>query len=196
MTINSSRWMRTTVRRVSVTGREIDAEVDGVVDDGFENLAVVGALDVDRNVGILLFEVGKNVRQDVQAGAFVRADDDFAAGNALHLGDGDQHGLAGVERFLDIFLERLAGGGERDLAAGAVEQLGADFFLQAANLGRNGGLGAETLLRRARERGVPRHFEKRFELVEVHKSSFQLSALSRQPAATRISQVPDANRGR
>src|SRR3954468_13516094 len=75
-----------------------DSEVHRVVDDGFENAGVVGALDVYRDVGILLLEVGKNVRQDVEAGAFVGADDNFAAGNTFHLGDRYQHGLAGVER--------------------------------------------------------------------------------------------------
>ena len=161
-------------------GKGNHAEVDRVVDDGFENLAVVGALDVYRDIGILLFEVGKNIGQDVQAGALVRTHNDFAAGHALHLGNGDEHRLAGVESVLDIFLKGLARGGERYLAAGAVEQFGADFFLQPANLRRNGRLSAETLLRRARERRVPRHFEERFELVEVHKEALsrQLSAVS------------------
>ncbi len=162
-------------------GKGDDAEVDGVVDDGFENLAVVGALDVHRDVGILLFEVGKNVGQDVEAGAFVGADDDFAARDALHFGDGDQHGFAGVEGVFDVFLEGLAGRSEGNFAAGAVKQFGADFFLQAADLRGNCWLGAETFLRGARERGVPGHFEECFELVEIHKAAFsyQLSAVSR-----------------
>ena len=166
-----------------VDGKGNDAEIDRVIDDRFENLGVVGALDIHRHIGILLFEVCKNVGQDVQAGAFVGADDDFAAGNALHLGNGDHHGLAGVQRLFHVLQKSLAGGGERDFAAGTVEQLGADFFLDAANLRRNRRLGAETLLRRPRERGVPRHFEKGFELVEVHWSS-QFSALSYQPVHT------------
>ncbi len=107
----------------------------------------------------------------MQAGAFVRSYDDFAARHALHLGNRDQHGLAGVESFLDILLEGFATRGQRDFAAGAVEQLGSDFLFQRANLRRNGGLGAETLLRRARERSVPRHFEEGFELIKVHGAS-------------------------
>ena len=69
---------------------------------------------------------------------------------------------------LGIFLKGFAGGGERDLAAGAVKKLGADFVFEGANLGGDGGLGAETLLRRPGERGVARYFEKGLELVEVH----------------------------
>src|ERR1700733_4187382 len=49
------------------------SEIDGVVGYRFEDLGVVGALDVDRDVGILLFEVGKDFRKDVQAGTFVGA---------------------------------------------------------------------------------------------------------------------------
>ena len=145
---------------VVVDGKGNDAEIDRVVDDGLENLGVIGALDVHRHVGILLLEIRKDVGQDVQASAFVGADDDLAARDALHFGDGHHHGLAGVERFFDILQEGLARSGERDLAAGAVEQLGSDLFLDAANLRRDRRLRAKTLLRRPRKRSVPRYFEK------------------------------------
>ena len=139
-----------------------EAEVHRVVDDRFQDLAVIGALDVDRHVRILLLELGKDFGKDVQAGAFVGAHDDFAAGHALGFGDGGQHRLAGFKNFFSIFLEELAGGGDGDFPAGAVEQLGADFFLQGADLGRDGRLGAEALLRGPGEGAVARDFEKRF----------------------------------
>ena len=139
-----------------------EAEVDRVIDDRVENLAVVGAGDVDRNVRVLLLELGEDLREDVQAGAFIGAYDDLAAGHAFGFGDRGQDGLAGFKNFFSIFLEQLAGGGDGDFAAGTVEQLGADFFLQGADLGGDGRLCAKALLRRAGERAVARDLEKRF----------------------------------
>src|SRR5580693_2746971 len=144
------------------------AKIDGVVSDRLENLGVVGALDVDRDVGILLLEVGKDFGKDVQAGAFVGAYGDGTAGNVLHFGERGKHGLAGVEGFLGILLKGLAGSSERDFAAGAVEELGSDFVFHSANLGGDGGLGAETLLRGPGERGMAGYFQEGLELVEVH----------------------------
>jgi hypothetical protein len=65
-------------------------------------------------------------------------------------------------------LKGLAGGGERDFAAGAVKELGAHFVLDGANLGGDGGLGAETLLRSPGKRGMTGYFEEGLDLVEVH----------------------------
>src|SRR5580658_9248637 len=149
-------------------GEGNDAEVDGIVGDRLENFGVVGALDVDRDVRVLLFEGGKDFGKDVEAGAFVGAHGDGAAGNVLHFGERGEHGLTGVEGFLSIFLKGFAGGGERDFAAGAVEEFGADFVFHAADLGGDGGLGAETLFRCPGERGVAGYFEESLELVEVH----------------------------
>jgi len=104
----------------------------------------------------------------VQASAFVGSDDDFSAGHALGLGDFGEDGLAVLDGFLGILEEQLAGSGERDAASRAVEEARADFFFERANLGGNGGLSAKTLLRRAREAGEARYFEKDFQLIEVH----------------------------
>src|SRR5215471_818381 len=104
----------------------------------------------------------------MQAGGFVGADDDLAAWNALHLGQVDDHLLAGVDSALGIVLKGLAGGSEADFASGAVEELGPDLILQGANLGRDGRLRAKALFRCAREAGVARYFEKCLYLVEIH----------------------------
>ena len=116
-------------------GHGHEAEVDRVVDDRVENLAVVGAGDVDGHVRVLLLELGEDLGEDVQAGAFIGAHDDLSPGYAFGFGNRGQDGLAGFKNFFSIFLEQLAGGGDGDFAAGAVEQLGADFFLQGSDLG-------------------------------------------------------------
>src|SRR5712692_192437 len=147
---------------VVADGKRNDAEVDGIVDYRFQNLAIVGALDVDGDIGVLLLEFGKDFGKDVQAGAFVGADDDLAAGHALGLGDGGQDDLAGFKCFFSILLEDLARSGDRNLAAGAVEELGPDLLLQGANLGGDRWLGAEALLRGTGKRREPCDFQKGF----------------------------------
>src|SRR5215471_2548268 len=131
---------------VVIDGKGNDPEIDGIVDDGLENLGIIGALNVDRHFGVLLLELRENVRQDVEASALVCPDDDLAARNTLHFGDRDHHGFARIERFLNVLEERLSGGSEGDLAAGAVEELGSNLFLNATDLRGDGGLRAEALL--------------------------------------------------
>ena len=70
----------------------------------------------------------------MQAGAFICSHNNLAAGYALRFRDGSEHSLAGFKRLFSVFLKQLARGGDRNLAAGAVEQLGPDFFLEGANL--------------------------------------------------------------
>ena len=62
----------------------------------------------------------------------------------------------------------LAGGGEGDAAAEALEQLGAQFLLELAHLGADGRLRAVARLRGFGEALQPDDFEKRVELIEIH----------------------------
>src|SRR5207253_9540241 len=126
-------------RQARIADRHGDhAEVDGVVDYRIQNLGVVGALYIDGNIRILLLELGEDFGKDVQASSFVGANDDLAARYALSFGDGGQDGFAGVQSFLSIFLEELAGGGDGNFAAGTVQYPGSNLFLESANLGGNG----------------------------------------------------------
>ena len=96
--------MLTTVSRLSFTGNGDDAEIDGVIDDRFDDLARSRRLIWTPDIGIALLELGENLRQDVEAGAFIGADYDFSARNALHLG----HGAAwscGVDCLFRVLLE-------------------------------------------------------------------------------------------
>ncbi len=166
-----------------------ETKVHRIVDHRFQDLAVIGARDVHRHVRILLLELGKDFGKDVQAGAFIGADDDLAPGHALGLGDRDQHRLAGFKNLFSIFLEELAGSGDGNLAAGAVEQLGPDLFLQGADLRRDGRLRAKALLGSTREGAVARDLKKRFQLFKIHKST-QPSALSVQLSIPEMQAFP------
>ncbi len=128
----------------------------------------------------------------MQAGAFIGPDGDGAARDVFHFGERGEHGLAGVDRFLRVLLKSLAGCGERNLSAGAVKELGADFVFEGANLGGDGGLGAETLLGRPGERGMAGYFEEGLELVEVHRAavSGQWSVASKTRDRTRSLSEP------
>src|SRR5262249_18667475 len=97
--------------------------------------------------------MGKNFRKDVEASSFVGANDDFAARDALRFGNGGHRRLTGIKGFFCKFQEQLAGGGQRHLSTGTVEQSGADLFFERANLGGNRRLSAETLLRGTGEAG-------------------------------------------
>ena len=73
------------------------AEIHAIVDHRLQHLGIVSAFNVDRHIRILLLEVGKHLGKDVQAGALVRSDDNFAAGHALCLSNCSHRCLAGVE---------------------------------------------------------------------------------------------------
>ena len=118
-----------------VHGNGDHAKIDGIVDDRFHDFCPLQAADLDPHVGIEFFKFGKDFRQDVQAGAFIGPDHDFAARDTLHFRQGNQHGFAGVQGLLCVLLEVLACRGERYLATAAVEQPGANLFFKRANLG-------------------------------------------------------------
>ena len=76
------------------------AEIDGIVDDRFHDLGPFQPADLHAHIGIKLFEFGKDLRQDVQTRAFIRANHDFAARDALHFRHRNQQGLARFQRLL------------------------------------------------------------------------------------------------
>src|SRR6185312_3879814 len=87
-------------------------EIHAVVYDRFQNFGVIGALNIYGHVWILLFEVGEDLRKNVEAGAFIRADNDFSAGNAFGFRDGGKNRPARLKRVFNIFQKELAGSRE------------------------------------------------------------------------------------
>ena len=73
-----------------------------------------------------------------------------------------------VEDLLGVFGEDLAGGGQSDPGAEALEQRGVQLLLELADLRADRGLGAIASLRGFREALQPHDLEKGVKLVEIH----------------------------
>src|SRR6266700_1194550 len=146
------------------------AKIDGVVDDRFQDLGPLQPADLHANAGVEFLEIGKYLWKDMQTCTLIGPNYNFTARNALHFRYGYQHGFARIQCLFGVFLEELAGAGQRHFAATAVKQLGPDLLFQGANLGRDGRLCAKAFLRRPGKAGVPGDFKKRFQLIEVHAS--------------------------
>ncbi len=110
------------------------AEIHGVFNDRFQNFGAFQPADLDANIGIKLFEFGKNFRQDVETSAFIGPDNDFSPRNALHFRHGGKHGFAGLKGVLRVLLKNFARARECDLAAAAVKQTRTNFFFHGADL--------------------------------------------------------------
>src|SRR5581483_2209953 len=125
--------------------------------------------DVDRDIGILLFKLCEDLGENVETGPFIGAHNDFSARDAFGFSNGREDGLTGIESVFDILQKNLAGCGERNLSPRTIEQSGANFFFEGANLRGNSRLGAKALLGGARERTQASDFLESFELVKVHR---------------------------
>ena len=152
-------------------GKRNDTEIHGVVSDGFQNLGVVGALNVHRDIWVEFLETGKHFGKNVQTRPFIGAHNNLSARHTLRLGQSHQHSLPRLQRFLHVFLKGLACRRQGNFAPGSIEQFCSDLLLQRANLRRDGGLGAKTLLRSTREGHVLGYFKKRLQLVKVHRTT-------------------------
>ncbi len=146
-----------------------DPEIRLIVDHGVHDACAKGAVDQYLHIGESLFELGKYARQNVNAGCFVRGDDQFAAGHALQFMNGVLGAAFQLQDLLGIIGEDLAGGCQGDLSSEPVEQGRVHFLFQLANLGAHGGLGAETHLRGFREALQPHDLQKSMKLIEVHR---------------------------
>ena len=110
------------------------AKVHAVIDHRFQNLGTLQAADIHAHAGVQPFELGKDLRQDMQTGGLVGAYHDFSPGYAVHLAQGGNDVFAGLQGSFSIFLEGLARDRKRHLAAAAVKEARANLLLQGAYL--------------------------------------------------------------
>ena len=86
----------------------------------------------------------------------------------MHLRKSYQHDAALLDGLFCVLLKHFASGRDRYAPSATIEQLGANFFLKRANLGRNRWLRAEAPLRSAREAAELGYLQKSLDLIEVH----------------------------
>src|SRR5260221_14099305 len=84
------------------------AEVDAVIDDGLQDLAPFHTIDADVYFRVFVLEVREDLRQDVQAGAFIRTHHDLPAGNTVHVRKRGNDLAALVRRRFSIATEDFA----------------------------------------------------------------------------------------
>jgi hypothetical protein len=86
-----------------------NAKIHRVVHDALQNAYVLGALYVDTDLWIELFELGEDLGKNVEAGTFVSCHDDFAARHVLHLRERVDDGPPLLQGVIDVFEECFAG---------------------------------------------------------------------------------------
>ena len=154
-----------------LVGRQLrHAEIGGVIHHRVDHARTVGAIQLQLHRREKLLVHRENFRQQVNARGFVGRDHQFAARIGFQLGDGVLRALAQLQNLLGVIGEDAAGGGQRDAAAEALEQFGAQFLFQLADLRADGRLRPVTGLRSLGEALQPNDLEKRMELIEIHKS--------------------------
>src|SRR5580693_1564395 len=111
----------------------------------------------------------KYLRQNIQTGSLIGADPKRAARSAAMVRDRNQRFLAQQLQPFGIVIKHLSRWSQFDRLSGPVEQSIAIFLLQLAYLGANRRLRAENLLSSARKTALFGHFQKRDELIEIHR---------------------------
>ena len=157
-----------TLQTIVVYRQGNHAEVHRIIADGLQDLRIVRALDIDRHVRVVPFELGEHLGKDVEAGTLIRPHHNLSTRHVLGFRDGSKYGLALLKRFFRVLEKQLAGDCQRDPAPGSIQQPSPDLFFERADLRRDSGLSPEAFLRCPREAGQPRYFQKDFELIEVH----------------------------
>ncbi len=128
-----------------------DADVYGAVLDALENLVAEIAVDADVDLRITALKLGENIREKIEAGGFVGAEDERALHDIAAVGDDLNGFIAEAEKALGVLEKDFASGSELDGFGGAVEKSGAISLFELADLGADGGLRTEHFLPSARE---------------------------------------------
>src|SRR5215472_14250268 len=119
-----------------------EAEVGGIIEDGLDHMRAIGPVDLELHGRKMFAVLGEDPRQDINAGGFVSGDDELAPRVAFQLGDSVLSAAAEVEQLLRVSGENAAGDGQRDAAAEALEQIGAELLLELPDLRADSGLRA------------------------------------------------------
>jgi len=124
-------------------------------------------MDADLDAGMFFAEFGEGGEKGVD-GAFVYAEREFAALQALEFGEALFDFIAEIDQAFRIVLQKSSGVGETDRAGATNEKRLAKRVLKLADGEADGGLGAVKALARARKAALLRHHEKDLKFAEVH----------------------------
>ncbi len=107
------------------------------------------AVNADVHQRIAALKLRKNIREQIEAGGFIGAENDRALNHVAAVGDDLDGFVAQAKQFFGVFEKNLTAGSQLDGLGGAVEKPGFIGLFELANLGANSGLRAENLLARA-----------------------------------------------
>lgn len=154
---------------LGVDGQLGDAEIGKVVLNGLEHARAVAAIDVELDVGKLLFVFAEDFGKDVDAGGFVGGDDELTTGNAFEFLNGFLRAATEIEDLLGVLGEDLASGSESDAGTETLEKVSVEFLLQLTDLGADCGLRTKTRLCGFGKTLEPDNFEERVKLIQIHE---------------------------
>jgi hypothetical protein len=123
-------------------------------------------VNADLNAGVKFAKFGEGREQGVD-GAFVNAEREFAAFEALKFGEALFDFVAEVDESLGVVLQEGSSVGEADGAGAANDEWLAKGVLELADGQADGGLSAVKALGSAREAAFFRHHEKDLKFAEV-----------------------------
>jgi len=146
------------------------AEIEPVVHDFMGNIAGKHAVQADLDAGMGFAEFGDGRKESVD-GAFVDAEGEFAALEALEVHQAFLDFVAQVEEALGVFAKEGAGVGEADGARAADEEGLAEGFFELADGQADRGLRAVKAFGGAREAALAGDGQKDLEFSEIHGSS-------------------------
>src|SRR4029077_1855398 len=95
-------------------GKRDNADIHGAILDALQDLVAEISVDTDMHQRIAALKLGKNIREQVQAGGFVGAEDNGALNDVAAVGNELNGFIAHTKQLFGVFEENLARGSELD----------------------------------------------------------------------------------
>jgi hypothetical protein len=152
---------------LGVAGHERDgAEIEAIVQDFVRDVAGKHAVDANLDSGMQFAELGEGGKEGVD-GAFVNAEREFAALEALQFGETFLHFIAEIDQAFRVVLQKSSRICKADGTGATNEKRLAKRVLKLADGEANGGLSAVKALGSARKAALFCHHEKDLKFAEV-----------------------------
>src|ERR1700722_5160433 len=149
-------------------GQRYDANVHATIFNALQDLVAEVTINADVDLRKSPLKFRKNIRQEIQAGRFVRAKKHRALHNVAAIGHNLDRLISQAQQAFSVIEEHFAGGRQLNGFRGTVEQLGAVGLFQLTNLRADSGLRAKNFLASTRETLQFGDVYESGKLVEVH----------------------------